>query len=78
MTYFATHFFNPTENSIADSDVAGTQTSVYVISRLSGEGVDRKNVKGDFLLSDSETQNLQCPGRVGAECDFAYQHRRLD
>lgn len=34
-------------------------TAIYVISRQAGEGADRKNVKGDFLLADIEINNLQ-------------------
>ena len=40
--------------ALAQSDVA-----VLTISRMAGEGGDRKEVKGDYLLSDLEMQNLQ-------------------
>lgn len=33
-------------------------TAIYVLSRTSGEGSDRRNVKGDFLLSDTETRDI--------------------
>ena len=32
--------------------------AVYVVSRISGEGNDRKSIKGDFLLSDTETRDI--------------------
>lgn len=33
-------------------------TAVYVLSRLCGEGVDRQNVPGDFLLSKTEIRDI--------------------
>lgn len=35
------------------------QTGIYVISRSAGEGQDRKNEPGDFLLTESELTNIQ-------------------
>ncbi len=54
--------FNLPEFSISQTDLAtaanGTDTAVYVIRRLAGEGSDRKVEKGDYLLSDNELNNL--------------------
>ncbi|MDO5424867.1 MAG: glycoside hydrolase family 3 C-terminal domain-containing protein [Eubacteriales bacterium] len=36
-----------------------TDTAIYVISRISGEGADRKAEKGDYYLSDAEFDTLQ-------------------
>ena len=33
-------------------------TAIYVLSRISGEGSDRQNVKGDFMLSDTEVRDI--------------------
>ena len=33
-------------------------TAIYVLSRISGEGSDRQAVKGDFMLSDTETRDI--------------------
>ena len=33
-------------------------TAIYVLSRISGEGSDRKPVKGDILLSDTERRDI--------------------
>ena len=46
---------------VTEEDVAGsgTDTAVYVLSRNSGEGKDRKAEKGDYELSDEEVANLQ-------------------
>ncbi len=37
----------------------GTDVAVFTIGRNAGEGADRKNAKGDFLLSDIERDLLQ-------------------
>lgn len=34
-------------------------TCIYVVSRISGEGYDRKNVPGDFQFSERELDNLK-------------------
>ena len=46
---------------ITDEDVkkADTDTAVYVLARNSGEGKDRSASKGDYELSDKETQALK-------------------
>lgn len=36
-----------------------TDTAVYVLSRQAGEGKDRRVEKGDYLLSDTETDSLR-------------------
>lgn len=35
-----------------------TDAAIYVVSRISGEGNDRKPVKGDVLLTDSEVRDI--------------------
>ena len=45
-----------TKNDIISSR---TDTAIYVISRISSEGADRFNSKGDYLLTDIEKQNLE-------------------
>ncbi|MDE7179076.1 MAG: glycoside hydrolase family 3 C-terminal domain-containing protein [Lachnospiraceae bacterium] len=46
----------PTE--ITKDDIAEVSTAVYVISRNSGEGADRFNKRGDYLLYDEEKEQL--------------------
>ncbi len=36
-----------------------TDTAIYVLSRQAGEGFDRRCKKGDYLLSDMETESLK-------------------
>lgn len=43
----------------ADITKTDTDTAIYVISRVSGEGADRKAVKGDYYLTDVERQELE-------------------
>ena len=45
-----------TEADIRESD---TDTAVYVISRTAGEGADRWNKRGDYLLYDEELAQLK-------------------
>lgn len=46
--------------AISDDDIreSKTDTAIYVISRNSGEGADRKAEKGDYFLYDEEKENL--------------------
>ncbi len=54
--------FNLPEFPISQVDLStaanGTDTAIYVLRRLAGEGSDRKLEKGDFLLDDNELANL--------------------
>ncbi len=34
------------------------ETAIYVLSRISGEGADRENQKGDILLTDTEVRDI--------------------
>ncbi|MFB3160185.1 glycoside hydrolase family 3 C-terminal domain-containing protein [Neobacillus sp. 179-J 1A1 HS] len=40
-------------------DASDADTAIYVISRVSGEGKDRKAEKGDYYLTDIEMENLR-------------------
>ncbi len=42
-----------------DLEKSGTETAVYVIARNSGEGGDRRDVKGDYRLSDDEEEAVR-------------------
>lgn len=50
-----------TEKDILDSE---TDTAIYVISRNSGEGSDRRCVRGDYLLFEEERRQLLRLGRA--------------
>jgi beta-glucosidase len=59
--YSTTPFEVPGGRDITLEDVAkaGTDTAVYVISRVAGEGADRSAKQGDYYLTDQEEKNLQ-------------------
>ena len=42
----------------ADCEKYKAEFAIYVLSRNSGEGADRKNEKGDYLLSDNEISDI--------------------
>lgn len=54
-------FVYPTGIPVTEEDIAASQTdtAMYVIARQAGEGKDRSNEKGDFLLDDVEYENLR-------------------
>ena len=44
---------------LPDELTGETDTAIYVLSRQAGEGKDRRVEKGDYLLSDTETNSLR-------------------
>ncbi len=55
------NFSGPQGRPITLEDVksSDTDTCIYVLSRQAGEGGERKAEKGDFLLSDAETEAIR-------------------
>lgn len=49
----------PESIPVSDDELDDAETAVYVLSRQAGEGQDRKVEKGDYLLSDIETESLK-------------------
>lgn len=49
----------PVGKAITPEEKTDTDTAVYVISRVSGEGTDRYTKKGDYYLSDAEYSELK-------------------
>ena len=56
--YVANPFIRPEGRGLTDADVDGAQVIVYVISRVSGEGNDRRLEAGDYELSAQEWEDL--------------------
>ena len=58
---YRAHSANPMQAPAAEPITRedGTDTAIYVISRISGEGADRRPVKGDYYLTDVEEQQLK-------------------
>ena len=46
-------------SDLKEAKEGGTDTAVYVLSRNSGEGLDRSASKGDYYLTDTERKNLK-------------------
>lgn len=58
---FSNPFLQPSPAEITKQDIDGsdTDTAVYVLARISGEGADRKCQRGDYLLYDEEKAQLE-------------------
>ncbi len=57
MTYVASHPFTPSGGRLVTPDEAknsGTDTAVYILTRLAGEGGDRQTVPGDYYITEGE------------------------
>lgn len=54
----------PVGKAITPEEKTDTDTAVYVISRVSGEGTDRYTKKGDYYLSDAEYSELKAIASV--------------
>ncbi len=84
-------FLHPTGIPVTDEDIkeSDTDTAIYVLARQAGEGEDRKDVPGDYQLSDIESENLKkvCEGyahvivvvNVGGMLDLSFMdHLSVD
>lgn len=56
--YAANPFVLPQGRMISETDVEGAKAAVYVVSRISGEGKDRRKEAGDYYLSEREREEL--------------------
>ena len=56
--YAANPFALPEGRKITTDDVRGAFAAVYVISRISGEGKDRRKEEGDYYLSRREAEDI--------------------
>lgn len=56
--YFEYPFPEPAVLPIAGDEKPKTDTAVYVIARNSGEGADRYEKEGDYLLTEMELKNI--------------------
>lgn len=57
-------FFTAPEEILPDVEAlkkngSGEETALYILSRVAGEGADRFNAKGDYLLTDNEHAMLE-------------------
>lgn len=56
--YASNPFSMPMGRAVVPGDVQGAQIAVYVLSRVAGEGKDRRAVGGDYYLSEQERADL--------------------
>ena len=63
--YAANPFALPQGRPVAAQDLKKAAAALYVISRISGEGKDRRLEKGDYYLSDAEHADLLALDRMG-------------
>lgn len=56
--YAANPFSLPDGRKIMAGDLKGASVAVYVISRISGEGKDRRRVEGDYYFSKKEQEDI--------------------
>ena len=56
--YAANPFSLPDGRRIQETDLKGAAAAVYVISRISGEGKDRRLEEGDYYLSSREREDI--------------------
>ena len=52
--YAINPFSMPQGREITQEDLKGAKAAVYVLSRISGEGKDRRKVPGDYYFSEKE------------------------
>ena len=66
MVMFLNPFLEPAPTEITEEDIkeSRTDTAVYVIARNSGEGADRYNKRGDYLLYEEEKAQLAQLGQT--------------
>ena len=57
--YAAHPFALPEGRAVRPQDLEGAKAALYVISRIAGEGKDRRLEPGDYYLSDAERADLQ-------------------
>lgn len=56
--YAENPFVMPEGREINDNDIKGAEAVIYVISRISGEGKDRRRIEGDYYLSKKEQEDI--------------------
>ena len=56
--YASNPFIMPEGRPVSEMDIQEAEIVVYVISRISGEGKDRRLEKGDYYLSEREEKDI--------------------
>lgn len=61
--YAKNPFLMPEGRDITIEDIKDATTAIYVISRISGEGQDRRKTEGDYYLSQKERKDILYLGK---------------
>ena len=56
--YALNPFVMPEGCTVAEEDIRDASAAVYVISRIAGEGKDRRRAEGDYYLSQKEQEDI--------------------
>lgn len=56
--YALNPFVMPEGRTVAEEDIRDASAAVYVISRIAGEGKDRRRAEGDYYLSQKEQEDI--------------------
>ena len=56
--YAVNPFALPEGRAVTEEDVEGAEAAIYVVSRISGEGKDRRAEEGDYYLSKREREEI--------------------
>ena len=57
--YAENPFAMPEGRAVTAEDTVDAQTAIYVVSRISGEGKDRRRVEGDYYLSRRDREDIR-------------------
>lgn len=63
--YSTTPFFMPDGPEITETK---TDTTIYVLSRVAGEGADRFHEKGDYYLTEKEAKDMETLNTLYEKC----------
>lgn len=63
--YAANPFSFPEGRKIMDEDLKDASVTIYVISRIAGEGMDRRKAEGDYYLSEKEKEDILYLNQTG-------------
>ena len=58
LTMMGKPFREPELRALNEQDLRPADAAIYVLARNSGEGADRKNAPGDYLLTETEKQDI--------------------
>ena len=64
LTMMGKPFKEPEMRGLNQGDLSEADAAIYVLARNSGEGADRKNIPGDYMLTENEKQDITLLART--------------